>query len=527
MKMRPSKRNEGIATSTTALAVATFLAQRFLQADSSVQLHHRRILVLTANTGSSDLVVWKDSLYNKQMSGIDVLTEQQLDAVADKDALFFDSVLWLFSRDAQERENATKILENIRWILVSAGLLIYCTKSPEEAALAVDFCDMESLGVVATEHDGTIWKAAQRWPCRIAAETCSWLSRKHSVVHERGLLSAATVSLSVHEQTTGSMSTHSIRRAVVAMQKHGYCIVSGLLYTERQRCLDFGAAVLSDLHSAAAMLLRQEGIDLYNPAASTKDPATYRELSMREDFRMDIRHGPALHKIRGCVGGNAPITITAVDSALKDDFLRGNANVLSIVRRVMNPIISKELSAGNFGRYNFEGSGPDGSYQDVKSGIVGGIVSLPGSADQAIHADTPHLFENAPDPLPAHYINVFTPGCPAVDNVGQTAFVHGSHRLDFVAKYCTGGDNDSLEQFAPAIWGYLVRPRVDVGDVLLFDCRILHFGLANTHRTAERPLLYANMTMHWFHDPKNWDQHRRIFPEEAYADNAADTTFRG
>jgi ectoine hydroxylase-related dioxygenase (phytanoyl-CoA dioxygenase family) len=145
------------------------------------------------------------------------------------------------------------------------------------------------------------------------------------------------------------------------------------------------------------------------------------------------------------------------------------------------------------------------------------------AADQAIHADTPHLFEHSADPpyLPAHYVNVFMPGCPAVDRVGQTAFVHGSHRLDFVARYVQTNDNSNnqagrggrLNPFHSSIWKQLVRPGLDVGNVLIFDCRILHFGLANQHESVERPLLYTNMTMHWFHDPKNWEQQRRIFDE--------------
>jgi ectoine hydroxylase-related dioxygenase (phytanoyl-CoA dioxygenase family) len=123
--------------------------------------------------------------------------------------------------------------------------------------------------------------------------------------------------------------------------------------------------------------------------------------------------------------------------------------------------------------------------------------------------------------LPAHYINAFTPGCYHDDlRVGGTAFVHGSHQLSFTAKYTptTASYNNTAattnttalkeEMYAK----FLVRPQLQPGDVLLFDCRVLHFGLANRGEEA-RPLMYTNMTHSWFHDPKNWDDRQAIFDE--------------
>ncbi len=56
------------------------------------------------------------------------------------------------------------------------------------------------------------------------------------------------------------------------------------------------------------------------------------------------------------------------------------------------------------------------------------------------------------------------------------------------------------------------------GDVVLFDCRVLHFGLANLAKGTTRggsggsgwptwrPTLYSNVTQRWFEDKKNWEQ---------------------
>jgi ectoine hydroxylase-related dioxygenase (phytanoyl-CoA dioxygenase family) len=157
------------------------------------------------------------------------------------------------------------------------------------------------------------------------------------------------------------------------------------------------------------------------------------------------------------------------------------------------------------------GTGPDGSFQPLRIGPMGGILSLPGAADQAIHADTPHLFEHI-DCLPAHYINAFCLGREVTmsrdgsTELGGTAFVHGSHRLSYTAAV---GDLS-----AHLVLDQLVRPSLNLGDVVLFDCRVLHFGLANTSPTLDRPMLYVNYTSEWFHDPKNWNERMPIFSQE-------------
>ena len=152
------------------------------------------------------------------------------------------------------------------------------------------------------------------------------------------------------------------------------------------------------------------------------------------------------------------------------------------------------------------------------------FLPLPCVKDQAIHADTPHLFEHL-DQLPAHYINAFALGAHVggvYDNdgnftgstsVGGTAFVHGSHKLSVTARWHQEDSTSSLlgGTNREDMLRHAVRPSLQVGDVVLFDCRILHFGLANTSKSVQRPLLYVNMTHAWFHDPKNWNNRKQIF----------------
>ena len=70
----------------------------------------------------------------------------------------------------------------------------------------------------------------------------------------------------------------------------------------------------------------------------------------------------------------------------------------SILAIVFNPR-EASLFGGNFGRWNFGGTGPDGSPRPFRLGQVGSVLSCPGSGDQAIHADTPHLLTHRLPPV--------------------------------------------------------------------------------------------------------------------------------
>lgn len=324
------------------------------------------------------------------------------------------------------------------------------------------------------------WVYRRLRPLQIAHETARW--HKPNLEFERDTVSV--IALSAKERANSRvLHDTTIKLAANLIRDTGYCILTGL--EDEQICTEYGQAVLADLHHAARILMtrpKHESVDLYHPCDSLNDPSVYKELSMREDCRMDLRDGPMLRKHR--TSANIP--------------LRHHPDILSIISAVMNPV---PFTPANYGRLNFDGQeGPQ-----IKSGAVGGIVSLPGAADQAIHTDTPHLYEHIH--LPAHYINAFTLGTHPQTNVGQTAFIHNSHRLDFVRKFIRDED-DGLNT---AIYDYMVRPRMNLGDVVLFDTRILHFGLGNASEDFERPLLYTNFTQPWFHDPKNWDDETSIF----------------
>jgi hypothetical protein len=175
-----------------------------------------------------------------------------------------------------------------------------------------------------------------------------------------------------------------------------------------------------------------------------------------------------------------------------------------------------------------------------------------------LHADIYHLFENVH--APPHYINMFMPATPKEQDipfdqpmldglgsgeieggasgsslcgsgslVGQTAFVVGTHVMAECARLTVDQHDhspstadgvmarelaDAMEASRSERIAKIVRPHLSAGDVLLFDCRVLHFGLANRAKLSEeadiestwRPMLYANVTQRWFEDKKNWDR---------------------
>ena len=436
--------------------------------------------------------------------------------------------------------------------------------------------------------------------------TCESESESENYLqYERRVASAVTIVPSVKERrchrchcgttTSGLDQLHCvtllteehIQRASELLQKHGLVIVKGLV--SPHQTVQWGKAVLSDFQSAVSRLKCHptRPVDLLNPQSTSGsdsgnnvvfEPLSYKEMAMREDLRVDLRSGPEMETLRKdendlavCsmtknppssattpqgLGANTSPTMIHADVMGTVDSWRFHPSILAIIKRVFNPR-KESFSGGNFGRWNFGGMGPDGTPQPFRLGQIGSVISCPGSADQAIHADTPHLFEHE-DCLPCHYLNVFTPGYQVVNDaqndcveleftedgvwtgnstMGGTAFVYGSHKLSVSAQLlseeedCAGRNDPKMgsigtASFASAslrkkmLWLRTLRPSLVAGDVLIFDCRTIHFGLANYSRgdqsgfnanAGRRPMLYANVTQAWFHDPKNWDDREEIF----------------
>eukprot|EP00985_Skeletonema_marinoi_P017818 scaffold9862_cov117-Skeletonema_marinoi.AAC.3 len=108
--------------------------------------------------------------------------------------------------------------------------------------------------------------------------------------------------------------------------------------------------------------------------------------------------------------------------------------------------------------------------------------------------------------------------------MGGTALVYDSHRLSvsamLLAESDDGNDNDNASLRRQLLELLTLRPALDAGDIVIFDNRTLHYGIANASKgdttgkdsnAGRRPMLYLNVTQSWFHDPKNWDDRKSIF----------------
>lgn len=257
-------------------------------------------------------------------------------------------------------------------------------------------------------------------------------------------------------------------------------------------------------------ILRGRGIDITRPHEGPRIDNFY-ELGMRQALRCDLRHSPRMREVRPVCASTA----------------HGHRALKRVVRPVCDP--PGAHSGGNWGRWNFEGGGPHAPKPDLTVCPAGAVMSLPGAADQLLHADTPHLYDHLH--LPPHYLNFFFPAAvlpqqsrapPAsVDTprdtafaVGQTAFLLGSHFLEH-SEACMdhpAGEAAGLAEQRRR----LVRPHLALGDALLFDVRLLHMGLANRSATVRRPVLYVNWHQAWWNREK---VDKNFTPERLFAAN--------
>ncbi|ETV97962.1 hypothetical protein H310_09271 [Aphanomyces invadans] len=310
---------------------------------------------------------------------------------------------------------------------------------------------------------------------------------------ERQWIDTVTIGRTYNERQHGVLSVESHERAVRVLRDYGVVILRGLFDPDTVR--KWSAAALEDFADVARILKERHDMDVFKPGE--KPPRhNFVEFATREAFRCDLRHTPRLTKLRETHPDPSDRTSREINPR--------HPVVLAILEDVAQPD-GGPLNAGNYGLWNFSFGGP-GSRQPLIHGDVGAIVSTPGCFNQKIHADIPHLF-NTLD-LPPHLLHMFLPACEDGGfDAGQTAFVLESHRLATCARMMAE-DGRGVEECVVKT----IRPHLGPGDVVVFDCRVLHLGLANTTaaRGAEvegvrRPILYVNWHAPWFEDKKNWE----------------------
>jgi hypothetical protein len=399
--------------------------------------------------------------------------------------------------------------------------------------------------------------------CVLCNETAVvyWTNNIERLARERYWIEQVSIPVSHAERETGILSELNHQKALTALTKYGVVIFPKLFNAKKAK--EWGDAAIQDMQDLITRLRKKKSIDLLNPYIDKEENSgkimeNFYELSMREALRCDIRNVPNLRRMHESYQYDSPyewpVYQPVRDASKSIELLHDNSkkasasenfryhpSILSVLHESMNPPNPVPgVEKGNWGRWNFEGPGPEAPVP-LKVGIPGTIFSFPGCADQTIHADTSHLFVHST--LPPHYVNLFVATTentvaytktaevtfdPADENdallhpnkspgtlhgfpIGMTSFVVGSQDLAITKEIMTGEEGQVLLE------DRLIRPQLTIGDALLFDCRILHFGLANQLLEKKdsvdgwRPLLYVNYHHTWFHDPKNWNDKERLF----------------
>ena len=584
--------SDSIQLERAADAAVLHITTTFLSQRKSTHLSNRYVALSPSSFGSATFIQRLTS------RGVKIVSpDTSDDAIADTGVLFYDSRCAEEDSDTMRKEDEKKIRRD----LVKGGFHLICLLSSGKqsgndtrevlntcCALSSLVYDVENAKLIHSRHDGQsecIVIAVTKRPCPINSISCPWkdlhaavpTNMAHrvgetSLEHEQAISAKATITRtaeemrSVRDKKHPGLSDESIRAAVRSMQTYGFVVLNSIFDPETQT-QPWGEATLNDFTKAAEIIKARDQVDILNPGRDgMNDPLNYREMAMREDLRVDLRDGPAINALRVKENERAykelglkidtdedkgPTILTSSQEGTVDGSIRFHPSILRISRALFNPHAEEDtngdnsavkLYSGNFGRWNFGGAGPDGTPQPLRVGQVGTVLSLPGSGDQAMHADTPHLFEHI-DCLPCHYANLFTPGKAQegiLDEDGcftggthaaGTSFIYGSHRLsvtaEMTAEDASGVEKGSIifsaaspERNERVMHLRMIRPSLEMGDALIFDTRILHMGLGNTStpnkdaadaNEGRRPMLYVNLTHSWFHDPKNWDDRKGIF----------------
>ena len=155
--------------------------------------------------------------------------------------------------------------------------------------------------------------------------------------------------------------------------------------------------------------------------------------------------------------------------------------------------------------------GKSSSWENVKIANLSFVVSTPSATTQAWHADGGHV--NLQQHEPCHCFNVFIPlqDMPCID-WGPTELRPASHYYTrnlapmLLAAKCR-------KELRPT-----VAPLLQQGDILAFDYRILHRGLANTTEQHNRIVLVLTVAEPWFEDRLNFPT-KSLYPGSSAEDD--------
>jgi len=147
------------------------------------------------------------------------------------------------------------------------------------------------------------------------------------------------------------------------------------------------------------------------------------------------------------------------------------------------------------------------SLQDLKLCHVSLLIAVPGSTDQAWHADGGHV--SLTEHLPCHCLNIFIPLQNITHTMGPTEFRPGGHVFTRRLAAMVLAAKCRKTTWRPPVWPALMEE-----DIVLFDYRILHRGRANMTQRTDRHVLVLTYCEPWFEDILNFPKRSMFDPVE-------------
>ena len=389
------------------------------------------------------------------------------------------------------------LVKSVRRLLVGGGSTFFVENASNNGGANV-FSGASLSPIVKAQNGG--WQAETLFSVPSPKSASITVIRRRSTVqtntlssdgrafdHEAEAVEKCVVSRPVGEIEAGCLSLQSHRRAVDNLREYGICIIPS--YFSSGTVVDGGQAAVRDMEDGVARLEREKGLSLFpHPPVDADfegyaavdaqfvrghgDKFTLRRGEHVSNFSKEhgeaLRHDPSLIAVleEACLPGEMKMGKEWIEERKSQTMLRRSSSLLE----------SQELGA---------------------------VVSLPGNGpveDQVLHVDSEHLYEHVH--LPPHYLVMFLPAL-ATDReldfqVGQTAFLVGSHKNEAARGLAAGGRQPAhARRF---LNDRCIRPHVKAGDAILFDARIMHFGLANSSPSVKRAALFVNYARPWFCD---------------------------
>lgn len=309
----------------------------------------------------------------------------------------------------------------------------------------------------------------------------------------------------------------------------------------------YDKAVKKDVNQIRNIIQHKHNIDiLFDEYYSCSNPSnglptTYSEMCVKDDYRIELRNGPNINssfqdlhdwiqQSKGIIEiiskvmnplsdygdyDNVSNNIIYIDDSDNDEQLKENFKQWDIKNSYINTSSYNALFNNNYSDDNNKNN----DYTTPRINSTSFLVTFPKCDDEEIlnanDTTTNQLFQyycttkknSKKEDLPPHSINVCIPTSPSSiksngsNLTGGTAFVAGSHQ---------SYKNNAYIHNKKLLYNNIMRPSIVPGDIILFDSRVLHFGLANNasldhNNKFWNTILCLNYTKSWFVDPSKKD----------------------